>query len=218
MSPFTQGSWTKSAQKIEGSFYMLRLLACDVGADQSGADLLFALAKVVNRPVIGPTYLVYCGNGKVTLDPQARWQQATPTMKPAPIPKPRVKVQAEFTYKFEIDGKMTPVPSKNLHVLKFEYAPGQPGAAFSPMNAGSATELMRWVDFSHPFEPGGTPLAMVTGTFQLQLSSGEKTINKQFALYNDEIVQDLDEKAVFYRVDSRLGDRLQSLRLSASQK
>ena len=59
---------------------------------------------------------------------------------------------------------------------------------------------------------------MVTGTFQLQLSSGEKTINKQFALYNDEIVQDLDEKAVFYRVDSRLGDRLQSLRLSASQK
>jgi hypothetical protein len=107
---YTQATWKPSAAKIAGRFYMLRLLGCDTGADQSGADLLFELAKVIERPVIAPTYLVWCGSGKVWLDPKARWQQATPTMKPNPIPKPTFTLAASSRYKFKLDDKTTSVP------------------------------------------------------------------------------------------------------------
>jgi hypothetical protein len=213
VSNFTKGAWTPAAQKIEGSFYMLRLLACDVGADQTGADLLFELAKVVKRPVIGPTYLVYCGNGNVYLDPKAQWQQATPTMKPSPIPKPKFTVQAATTLKFKIEGKMRTIPGENAHILEFQYTSAQPKAELRHLDVGPATELIRLVDFTNPFEPGGVPLALVTGTFNIRLKVDQKEIEKRFAIYNDEIVQDLDNAEVFYHVDSRFGEQLQTLRL-----
>src|SRR6266571_1409800 len=117
---WNQAQWQASAAKIVGKFGALRLLGCDVGADQEGADLLYQMATVTKMPVDGPTYLVWCGGGNVWTDPKSKWQRATPTNKPAPIPKPTFATGRATTLKFKIDGKMVSVPRKSVRVTRLQ--------------------------------------------------------------------------------------------------
>lgn len=212
MGYWNETAWGAPSDKISGSFYIFRLLGCDVGADQVGADFLFLMAKHVQRPVTAPTYLVWCGNGKVWLDPKAKWQTATPTMKPVPIPKPTFAFAASTQMKFNVGGRMVTVPASVVHISGFRYSvptvPGEFRSADDRMNA----DVKSLVNFSAPFQPGGVPAAIITAEFTLEFTTGEKKISKRFAVYNDEVAQDTTSADTFYEISSRLSERLRLLR------
>jgi len=213
MSKFTKPNWATSAQGVRHQFKALRLLGCDIGADQIGADFLFEVAKEVNIPVAAPTYLVWCGGGKVYLDPLAKWQIATPDHKPDPIYSPKFSIQESKLFLLRTNGKMTPITSGNFRVIAFHYSPEKLESNLRSLDLATAEELVRLVDFEHPIEFDAVPLAVATGYFTLELQvDGEKRA-RHFKLYNDELVQDLDNKRVYYRVDSALREHLASARL-----
>src|SRR6266403_3959213 len=56
------------------------------------------------------------------------------------------------------------------------------------------------IPFATEVQPG-TPAAIVTGTFRLRLKLGAKTVDKNLVLYNDVLVEDLEQQDVFYRVN-----------------
>src|SRR5581483_2782849 len=213
MSKFTQPHWATSAQGVRHQFKALRLLGCDIGADQIGADFLFEMAKELNIPVTAPTYLVWCGSGKVYLDPLAKWLIATPDHKPDPIASPTVSIQGSRFLQLRTNGKMTLFTSGNFRVIAFQYSLEKLESNFRSLNLTTAEELVRFVDFEHPIESDAVPLAVATGYFTLQLRADGENRNRHFKLYNDELVQDLDTKGVYYRVDSRLKEHLASARL-----
>jgi hypothetical protein len=63
--------------------------------------------------------------------------------------------------------------------------------------------LTEIVDFGSYFETSGRPAAVVTGTFTVEINvSGIATMQRTFALYNDDLVEDLTEHA-FYRADKQ---------------
>jgi hypothetical protein len=102
-------------------------------------------------------------------------------------------------------------PPANVEVLEFKYS-AEREANFTTLEKQTANELLKLIDFAHPFEPGGVPAAVVTGTFRLSLTVQGKKIERQFTIYNDELVQDQERTEVFYRVDRRLSERLRALR------
>lgn len=81
-----QSVWLPFFATLSGRFSALYLYASHVGAGVAGAQLLYALAKVLNANVYGPTGLIYCaGEGDFVLQNGSVWQMATPTAQPAPI-------------------------------------------------------------------------------------------------------------------------------------
>src|SRR5438270_4872481 len=162
MGYWNERDWRASVETISGQFYILRLLGCDVGADQEGAEFLFELAKVVQRPVVAPTFIVWCGHGQVWLDPKVQCQQATPTMKPKPIPKPTVTIQRADKLKFFISGKQVSIQASKVRATALQISKQQSSSDLLSIDSASAAEIISFIDFSHPFRPGGVPAAIVT--------------------------------------------------------
>ena len=50
----------------------------------------------------------------------------------------------------------------------------------------------------------GRPAAIVTGTFRLRLKLGAKTVDKNLVLYNDVLVEDLEQQDVFSGVNGEV--------------
>ncbi|MBO9557252.1 MAG: DUF4347 domain-containing protein [Caulobacter sp.] len=84
-----QAIWGPYVEKLKGRITDLYLYGSHVGADTLGAQLLYALARVANANVYGPTGLLYCNSqGNFYLEEGSQWQVATPTAQPNPIPPP----------------------------------------------------------------------------------------------------------------------------------
>lgn len=206
--------WTPLAQQIAGKVSMLRLLACDVGAEKEGADLLYQIAQIVKAPVTAPNDLVWCRGGKVELDASARWQTATPSTRPAPIPLPPYTVKPTQTLSFRINGADRQVPASAVKLLELRNTSfAQDGGLTTLVVTPSlAAQLIPLIDFGNPFRPNGIPAAMETARLRLEIVYADSPIQREFIVYNDRLVRDAVERDVYYRTDSQFSQRLRSFR------
>ncbi len=171
-----QNVWTPLFQPLSGRISGLYLYGSNVGASAGGAQLLYALARVVNAPVWGPTGLIYCNaHGDFMLETGSLWQLATPAMLPAPISPPSL------------------LPSSLAASLPSGQAGGRVGAcaAFGsggvPLPRKSALALASQVRWDQRFHPPGEPAAVVTG--RLRVSFGG-TAMRSFTILGDALVRD----------------------------
>jgi len=195
------------AKNIASSFREVDLLACDVGAERRGAELLYKLAMSVKMPVAAPTTLVWCGSGKIWIDPPEIWQRATPDQMPKVIHKPKVTVLPQTLLQFRAGLSMIHSSISDVRIEAFEVF-GVTGSGSYKFGGRLGPEIVSLIDFAQPLEPGGVPSAIATGEISLQVRNGGRVIEKHFVIYNDEIAQDKDYPQIFYRVDSRLSEML----------
>jgi hypothetical protein len=201
IAAFNLSDWQNLIGKLQGDFQSLTLLGCDVGQGTDGADLLYDIAKATQRPVRAPNSIIYCTPTGFTFASGGTWVQATPTAKPSPSYAPRYRVQPTKTYKFKVQGTLTPLPTGSIKVLDFKHKTYRQ-REFQTLNNSDPSTLLNLIDFSKPFETNGRPGAIVTGRLRLQLIVGGKPMEREFVLYNDELLEDLTDQNIFYHVDS----------------
>lgn len=211
ISAGNESDWMAYAQKLApNKVDTVRLLACDVGADDLGAKLLHQIAKHVGSRVIGPTYLVHCKNGEVRLDPLAEWQEATPDLMPAPklpkIPNPPITTVA-----LQIGGRLEHVPWSEIQVFSLEVLDAADRSDLVPLSPADAFRLARMVDFASPYDPG-PPFAIVTGHLTLRVVRPGGEVSKTFRIYADELLQDEQSPTMYYRASSDFAAALRQRR------
>jgi hypothetical protein len=210
IAAFNVSDWQKLIAKLQGDFQSLTLLGCDVGQGTDGADLLYDIAKAAQRPVRAPNSIIYCTPTGFTFAAGGTWVQATPTAKPSPSYAPGYRVQPTKTYKFKVHGGLTSLPAGSIKVLDFKHRTYRQ-REFQTLRSSDPSALLSLIDFGKPFETTGRPGAIVTGRLRLELTLGSKPVEREFVLYNDELLEDLTNLDVFYHVDSGLSQYIVQL-------
>jgi hypothetical protein len=208
-----QSRWKPDVARLKTHVDSLRLIACYTGAEAAGANLLYEMAKECGASVSASTGLTWCGPNGWWLDPGARWQVATPTHKPQPIPKdPQGRSFGGVSMIVLIDD----TKRRSLTDEDVTSATYQPAAGIQPRAGGpvalkglAALDLVGLVNFAEPFEPGGVPGALVTREITLAFKPEDE--KRRFVVYADSILQDATNPGVFYRTNDGFAEALRTL-------
>lgn len=178
-----QAVWVPAFQTLSGRFSTLYLYAPHVGAGVAGAQLLYALAKVLNANVYGPTGLIYSNaEGDFSLEIGSQWQVAMPTGRPpSPIDPPVHPVGDAST-----SGSGVRISACSAFGLK--------GV---PLPAKSAKALAGKVYWDRVFQAPGEPGARITG--RLRVSFGG-TAFRAFTILGNGLLREDDRPTNFYPV------------------
>jgi len=191
--------WEPLAAKIKGKYPLLTLLGCEVGQGNHGAEFLYDMAKTTQSHVRAPDSIIYCGPNGIFFDKGGKWVEATPQSKPSPqVPEPFVVKEAK-TLQFRVDGLMVTLKPEDVQFVEFLHRSYRQ-KEFTTLK-GFGLAILQSVGFGEPFLTEGRPAAIVTGSFRLRLRVPGKSVDRQFVLYNDVLVEDLEEQDVFYRVN-----------------
>jgi hypothetical protein len=207
-------AWETWAAKWPTQFQSLTILACDTGEGTQGADLLKAIADATKMKVRAPTDFIWCKDNVMVLDDDAEWQEASPDHKPDPIyfkhreyaqmtPGTQIEVRVENEMR-QISFGSTSVSS--LSVL------GARTGGFQAMSAVDAQTLIANINLQAPFVTLFVPDAEVTARFELRLEVDHRPLSKNFLVLNDRLVNDADDRTVYYRTSSSFTERLQAMR------
>jgi hypothetical protein len=190
-------TWQKAVAAIKEPMTALRLCGCDTGAGGDGADLLCELASILNVPVEAPTGQLYLASGKDDpfLETCAKWQKATPGVRPDPIDPPNRHSPDQFT-NILIIGGAEPLPVTAVAAMAFEGM--GPAAMRKTWLGGAAQKAVSFAAFDKPFEPGGVPAAILTGTVELTFESKAHLPRRTFRVYNDRLLQDTTYLDIYY--------------------
>jgi hypothetical protein len=181
--------WAQEISPLKNkAFTILTIYSCDTGANQGGADLLFQMANILNRPVRARTDEVTCGVGGI-LYTGGTWQVAYPGPKPPTvIPKTGAvilaeKIRSETCY-------VTPysLSFRKKDVLKVTIQRSMQGSRATILFGKPAIDFVEMLMAYPEVDIGGQPLALLTGsvTIDLVIQDRESTIG--FNIYNDRIV------------------------------
>jgi len=211
-----ENNWKGSARSLQGKFRNLLLLGCNIGAEQKGADLLYMMAQDTQMRVVASTGLIWCDRATSSVYPQsgARWQSAGPASKPSPLPRPVYTIaaaKANAIWSFKVSGEFRSVSPDAITVTAFQFIGTGRRGEFRDLDRTRALSLLRLIDLAHPFVTSAIPGGVITAKFAIEFAVGGRTVEKHFVIYNDEIVNDLDDRQVFYRTDTRLSERLHDL-------
>lgn len=192
-------------QLPSGASYETYIFACNTGAGEEGADLLFELAKTTGRKVRGCNGLVLC-NSKWPPDPKyglfleknAVWVIATPTQRPTPVDPPLVAMDHDSnSTALEITLNETPqlVPVTSLVELKIERIDFLGGASTTRVLDTAETQKLASRLFGTKAQrlPGHLG-AMVTAEIDLTIDHPDFGGTYSFVLMNDRMLLDKTEQ------------------------
>lgn len=199
MADFNHEYWEPLANKIKGKYQLLTLLACETGQGDSGAEFLYDMAQATQSRVRAPDSLIYCGPTGIYFEQGGSWVEATPQSKPTPHPPKPFVVKETAKLQFRIDGEMRILKPEDVQFLEFQHRTYRQKEFTTLVGFGPA--ILQVVGFGEPFQTLGRPAAIVTGSLRLRLNWEGKPLERQFVLYNDALVEDLEEQDVFYRVN-----------------
>jgi hypothetical protein len=191
--------WKPLASKIKGKYRLLTLLGCEIGQGNDGADFLYEMAKTIDAHVRAPDSIIFCRPNGIYFDPGGKWVEATPQSKPTPHLYKPFEVKETAKLQFRIEGAMRTLKPEDVQFLEFQHRTYHQKDFTTLRGFGPA--ILQSVGFGKPFETPGRPAAIVTGSFRLRLHWEGKPLERQFVLYNDVLVEDLEEQDVFYRVN-----------------
>jgi hypothetical protein len=211
MTPHNGVKWIPLAAGIKDKDSELMLAGCDVGAGEDGASLLFKLAQATHRNVRGPTGILHCSPKQKRMWIEGVWQVATPVIKPAPIQAPPHTVRFNKIGYFSLGAQKTRVDIENVQVNEMAlYVDGKRIDAKNQFRLDDL-DVLKLIDFSHPEISEDIILGTVTGELTIEIrQSGAGIIEKHFKILANSIAQDAENPTYFYRLDSRLHERLAS--------
>jgi hypothetical protein len=207
---YTRPKWITYISQLKGRCSELSLIGCDVGANDTGADLLVNIANAVNCPVNAPTYLVWCGGGNVYLDAKARWQRATPGNRPTPIPIPTVAL-TDMKELFIGRAGMERIPLDAIQSLVVDKLSLTGEKRSRTFTGDEAISIVQTIAFDQPIEIQARPAAIVTGelTVVVDTSGGKRTLS--FTIYNDRLFESNEHQGIFYESSSAFGQAVMHL-------
>ncbi|MBD1843930.1 hypothetical protein H6F89_11070 [Cyanobacteria bacterium FACHB-63] len=204
VATWNEGTWGNLFALLQKVNYpILTILSCDTGAGEDGADLLFAIAKRTKRQVRARTGLTFCG-GAITYEQGSTWQIATPDHRPNPISEPSFISQLEvpMDMKLTTDEGFEDVPISAVSEVTVtrinRFLDERSTRAHVTLDENDLTVLLQLVDFSNPFQPG-MPAAILTSKIDVVFKD-ERYVRRQFNVYNDRLLQDVENPSVFYTV------------------
>jgi hypothetical protein len=208
LATWNMSSWEPHMRRLHDRPQpILSLLTCHVGAGEDGADLLFEIAKVIGYPVRGRTGFTYCGNAQITFEAGSTWQTATPQARPTPIPAPSPHLQETVMPMtlFDAYGTRREVDLDAVESVEVQRPLTTALGAESPsvtLTGSTARDLLRLINFAEAFRPGGAPGAMVSSVLRINFSQrgAQQIWGRDFAVYNNRLLQDVSVPEVFYPV------------------
>jgi len=82
---------------------------------------------------------------------------------------------------------------------------------FQSVRLSEPGTLLALIDFQHPFQSKARPGAIVTGKLRLEFKVRGNFQERDFVLYNDELLEDLHNQDIFYNADSSLPELIERL-------
>lgn len=204
---FNVATWQPMLAKLRDNFHSLTLLGCNVGKGIEGDNLLTAVAKATQMPVKAPDRMIFCGAQGITLidGKPITWIEVEPD---GAIVQPHKESQAPVKHeigRFKISGTFQKVPMSAVTLVELQYR-GYRSSEFRVLRVRDMSALLSFIDFEHPIETKGRPGAIATGKVRLGLKFGSDTIEKNFILYNDELLQDIADPDIFYEGSDSLAE------------
>jgi hypothetical protein len=185
---------------------LITLLSCHTGARDGGAELLFKIAKHLDRPVRARTGFTYCKDSGLSFEPASEWQEVDPnaTQPPAAINPPKrpsrtpsgaVKLSGGPVLDI---GQITSLEIKNRLL---EESP------WKKVFRDTVFQLVQHVEFDQPDFPG-EPLAVETARVRITF---EAFGTREFIVYNDSLLQDTVELGAVYYTQPQFMETLNEL-------
>lgn len=198
---WNQTFWEPQFRRLAGKCIPdLWLFSCHTGAGEEGADLLYAIAKIIGKPVHARTGLTYCGSKCVTFEPGSVWQTATPTYRPPAIPPPSMisyRRSRTAIATLEVDKTATEVPLDAVEEVILSRAFLGKATIEVKFEAKRAAALADQLLYSDPFTPPGQPLSHITGEVTLRLMIAKTLRARAFEIHSDRLLRD-KESGLFY--------------------
>lgn len=201
-------NWGPQFRRLRDRQYIqLTILTCHTGAGPDGSQLLYDIAQETQKVVRARTGFTYCNsNGVITYEANSTWQVAVPGQgPPTPIAAPTPHFASAYTEMVLFNEAAKTEGPQRFSVESIEDIKYEPGTGISvkkrdgfTLSGDAARGLVRLVNFSNPFQPGGVPSAMITGTLTVSLKDINGNKKRKFTIYNDRLLKDNDNPAYFY--------------------
>jgi hypothetical protein len=209
LGSFNIPDWQQGFQQLSGKFRSITLIACDAG-QADGTALLSAIAQATKATVIAPDTIVSCGPDGITLAPGGKWVQVTPgSSKTLPAPGRR-HIASSKTSRFRMSSEFVTIPSNRIRISEFQHRTYLQ-REFQRLDISRQSELSRLIDFANPIITKARPGAIVTGHIIIAFPVADRSVRKDFILYNDRLLEDSDDLDVFYDTDSTFFDTVKLL-------
>jgi hypothetical protein len=211
---WNQADWAPLLKRLINwpDYKVLTLLSCDTGADQAGADLLYSLATITKHTVRARTGLTSCGgNGIISYESASTWQVALPppASPPGAIAKPHAPVAVTATPYFISKGKAIPIES--IKSMEVRGPGGQSKRRAVTLSAERARLVLRLVRFDARVALTGTLAAIETARLTVYFMVDGRLSASTFIVYNERVVQDLDDPNTYYYVGKGFAETIQEV-------
>lgn len=203
---------------ITGRFSAIELLGCDTGTEEAGSLLVWTIANIAKCTVMAPAGLVFCRGGVVSLQAGATWQVASPSMQAPPdiIHAPKLPFALNYSempiFKILINGVVVEVSSEMVRLITIEFFGLHPGT--TRIDKISSRHFLPLLGLDKPARTQSRLLALVTAKISVEFiqSNDGKTLVKTFNVYNDRVLQDLEEPNILYSAHPTLKAALDGMR------
>lgn len=175
------------------NFPILYIYSCHTGAGARGADFLYALAKVIGKPVAGRTGFLYSTSQKLWFEDGSVWQVATPETRPNPIepPTPHFSEDSLDNFALDSDGaRISPASVKSISITAAAAGPSLTSRTVR-INNDAFPALFASLFGSEPLQLPGAPSALVTLQVEIvfDLADGHEE-RRSIKVFNDRLAVD----------------------------
>lgn len=195
-------------------FTIFSIYSCHTGAGSQGADFLFRLATLLNKPVRGRTGFTYASSEDISYEPNSLWQVALPGVRPVPIeaPSPHLFITDGNMIELIInDGRVQFDPDRIIKATVSHTPLQTQRSTILELDKDDASQLAVLCFASPGFRLPGLPSAMVTSTIEFQIESDSRDLGTiQLELLNNRMVRDVNS-GYFYYTSISIGQYIRGL-------
>ena len=204
--------WKTSVGRLKTRITELTFCSCDTGAEVQGAKLLVKVANHLQATVSGFTGQIFIdATGSITCEQNGRWQHAYPGIELPPVSAPIHPSGDNVDLNLKYDKEYKTVKISNVKAVSF-VEPGEKGERVFSLEGEAAQNLVRTINFAEPTEIDGAPLALITGTLQIEFMIDEQPDKRTFVIYNDRLLYDKSTPNTYYYASPELAKVLDELR------
>jgi hypothetical protein len=173
---------------------VLRLWSCHTATNPTGCELLRYLAVRSGALVYGVDGLAHCGPNGLFLDSAARWRDSEHCLQDGRPPTIPLNDEMKIVL-VEVGNARKSVPVTTLELVRYSRNSGSEEGGSVELRDPETTDLVRHIRLDEPYEPGGPPLACVSGRLEFHFD----TEVRSFLLRSDLLLQDEASPGIFYR-------------------
>lgn len=210
--------WQSELSGLRGQYRSITMLGCNIAAGGPGNNLLSKIHDVTGLPVRAPDSAVVCSPGGFTFLNGGGWTQVTTEGKVAVRPSARHKFPPARVFKFsdttiaKSTEEFVSVKPEDVHIITFQHRThSQHDFQSLPIPDEQRHKILDLIDFENPFTVTGRLGAIATGKLRLKIGFSGRYEERDFIVYNDELVEDSKNRDVFYYTSSGFSETMQGI-------